>query len=48
MNTPLAKRKELFWEINPEWIPDVLRDNDGWAWDFVLIGASYLHYTLPG
>lgn len=29
--TPLAERKELFWDISPERIETALRENDDWA-----------------
>jgi hypothetical protein len=31
LKTPLAKRKELFWDISPERIETALRENDDWA-----------------
>lgn len=31
IKTPLTKRKELFWDISPERVETVLRDNDEWA-----------------
>jgi hypothetical protein len=31
LKTPLAMRKELFWDISPERVGTVLCENDGWA-----------------
>jgi hypothetical protein len=31
LKTPLAERKELFWDISPERVATVLRENNGWA-----------------
>lgn len=31
LKTPLAERKELFWDISPERVEAVLHENDDWA-----------------
>ncbi|MBT1697351.1 hypothetical protein KK083_10715 [Fulvivirgaceae bacterium PWU4] len=31
LKTPLVQRKELFWDISPERVETVLRENDDWA-----------------
>lgn len=31
LKTPLAERKELFWDISPERVGTVLLENDDWA-----------------
>lgn len=31
LKTPLAERKELFWDIRPERVDAALRENDDWA-----------------
>ena len=31
LETPLAKRKALFWDISPERVKTALRENDDWA-----------------
>lgn len=29
--TPLTSRRELFWEVSPDRIPQILQENDDWV-----------------